>query len=66
MFVGLADFDGIQGYEGARTRSALHCDSDVGRGVYTASEGILLGLADIVCYLDSSTMVTGIPVEVQV
>lgn len=62
MFVGLADFDGIQGYEGAR--SALHCDK--GRGVYTASEGILLGLADIVCYLDSSTMVAGIPVEVQI
>lgn len=62
MFVGLADFDGIQGCDGAG--SALHCDEV--RMVYTASEGILLWLADIVCYLNSSTMIIGIPIEIQI
>lgn len=62
MLVGLPDSDRIQGYDSPG--SALHCDEV--RGVYTPSEGILLWLADIVCYLNSSTMIIDVPIEVQV
>ena len=62
MFVRLPEFDRIQGYDD--TGSALH--GDEGRVVRTSSKRILLWLADIVCYLNPSTMIANVSVEVQV